>query len=74
MKVYSAVAYQKTKIKVFDTSTGNIACVINTNCKILNQPIVNNNVVSALCEISIGKVQNRVYKIPSGSLAKTMDI
>lgn len=74
MKVYSAVAYEKTKIKVFDTSTGQQICVINTGCVLLNQPVVNNDVVSALCQISIGRVQNRVYKIPSGSLVRSIDI
>lgn len=74
MKVYSAVTYEKTKIKVFDVSTGQQITVINTGYTILNQPIVNNEVVSALCQITIGKVQNRVYKIPSGSLIRSIEI
>ena len=74
MKSYSAVAYEKTKSKVFDTSTGQQICVINTGLTLLNQPIVNNEIVSVLCQLSIGRVQNRVYKIPSGSLVRSLDI
>ncbi len=74
MKSYSAVTYEKTKIKVFDTTTGQQLAVINTGYTLLNQPIINNDVVSVLCQISIGRVQNRVYKVPSGTFVRAIDI
>lgn len=74
MKSYSAVAYEKTKIKVFDATTGQQLTVINTGYTLLNQPIINNDVVSVLCQISIARVQNRVYKVPSGTFVRAIDI
>lgn len=65
---YSAVIYNKTNVRVYNSINNSVVLTINVGAQIVGSPIVNGNRVAIVTQTKQGKMHNNIFEIPSGKL------
>lgn len=74
MKIYTVAQDGKDRLKIFDVNNGQRVGTIHITEEIKGSPVVSGDQCSIQVETRSGVSQLRIYKLPSGSLIRTIHI